>query len=611
MIKTVKAKLFGIIISLVVFVGLLIITTFVVLEKQSKDATVINLAGRQRMLTQKMSKDALSKASGFGDMEELLTTAKLFDKTLDGLINGDETLSLPKTESPTIVEGLKRVRNLWVPFKRNVEAIATTECGTAGSISGCKYVKENNIALLKEMNSVVKLYEIESEKGIKLLEAIQIGFFIISIIVGAFALFMIKRKIIDSLNNVTVAAKKIADGDINFTLEDNGVDEFDALRGSFNTMIANIKSFREAIIKEKEGVELKVDEAVKEAAERAKYLEEKSDELLRAMEISSTGDLSVHLDIEKNDEMGRIFEGFNKTMQSFRHMISKVTDAIEATASASTEISSNADEMAAGTHEQSSQVGEIANSVEMMMSGLNDTSENIEIAAQKAEEAGEFAKKGGEIINQTIEGMNAIAEVVTSSAVSVKELGAKSDQIGEIIQVINEIADQTNLLALNAAIEAARAGEQGRGFAVVADEVRKLAEKTTKATNEISERITQIQSVSTNTVNSIEEGNEKVILGKDLVTQAGTSINEIIFSFNEVMDVVSKVAASSREQSASTEEIVANIQGITTVTNEAAMGVQQIAEASEDLSRLTHELQSIISGFTIGATINTHGEVTI
>ena len=200
--------------------------------------------------------------------------------------------------------------------------------------------------------------------------------------------------------------------------------------------------------------------------------------------------------------------------------------------------------------------------------------------------------------------MNAIAEVVSSAAESVKDLGTKSDQIGEIIQVINEIADQTNLLALNAAIEAARAGEQGRGFAVVADEVRKLAEKTTHATKEISERINQIQSVSQNTVDSIEMGNEKVTFGKDLVTQAGNSIQDIITSFNEVVQVVNSVAETSKEQSAAAEEIIANIQGITTVTNEAAIGVQQIATASEDLSRLTNELQNIISGFKIGATIN-------
>ncbi len=599
MFKTVKAKLFGIVFTLVLFVSVLIITTFVVLDKQSKDATVINLAGKQRMLTQKMSKDALAKASGLGNMKELQNTSKLFDKTLSGLINGDESLELPRTTSLVILEGLKKVKNMWKPFKNNIELVANTECGSDESKKGCEYIKSSNIALLKQMNSVVKLYEIESKSGIAFLKTIQIIFLLLSLFVGAFAIFLIKKGIINNLNEIGKAAKKIADGAIDFTLVDNNRDEFDILRKEFNTMIVNIKSFKTTIIEEKKSVERKVEEAVKEAKEKSKYLERKSQELQLAMKISASGDLSNTLTIEKKDEMGEIFIGFNDTMKSFKDMISKVTDAIEATASASTEISSNADEMAAGTQEQSSQVQEIATSIESMLHGLSGSSENVEIAAQKAEEAGEYAKKGGEIVTQTIDGMNSIAEVVSSAADSVKELGSKSDQIGEIIQVINEIADQTNLLALNAAIEAARAGEQGRGFAVVADEVRKLADKTTKATNEIGERITQIQKVSSDTVVSIEEGNKKVELGKSLVTQAGASIQEIISSFNEVMNIVNSVAEGSREQSASAEEIIANIQGISTVTNETAMGVQQIATASEDLSRLTNELQYIISGFKI------------
>jgi len=195
--------------------------------------------------------------------------------------------------------------------------------------------------------------------------------------------------------------------------------------------------------------------------------------------------------------------------------------------------------------------------------------------------------------------MNTIADVVRKSAETVKELGQSSDQIGEIAQVIDDIADQTNLLALNAAIEAARAGEQGRGFAVVADEVRKLAERTTKATKEIAEMIKKIQKDTSGAVASMNRGEEEVEKGKQSALKAGDSLKEIIKGAESVVDLVNQVAAASEEQSSTAEEISKNIESINNVTNESAGGIQQIAHASEDLNRLTLNLQDLISNFKI------------
>jgi methyl-accepting chemotaxis protein len=195
--------------------------------------------------------------------------------------------------------------------------------------------------------------------------------------------------------------------------------------------------------------------------------------------------------------------------------------------------------------------------------------------------------------------MNRIAEVVGNAASTVRELGNSSNQIGEIIQVIDDIADQTNLLALNAAIEAARAGEQGRGFAVVADEVRKLAERTTKATKEIAAMIKRIQEDTGNAVQSIESGTKEVETGKDLAKKAIEALDEIIGSTNSTIDAVNQVAAASEEQSSAAEQISKSIEGISSVTQESAAGTQQIARAAEDLNKLTYNLQELISRFTI------------
>jgi methyl-accepting chemotaxis protein len=228
-----------------------------------------------------------------------------------------------------------------------------------------------------------------------------------------------------------------------------------------------------------------------------------------------------------------------------------------------------------------------------------ETTRNSSSAAEAAKHAGTIAKEGGIVINETINGMGRIAEVVRKAAVTVQALGKNSDQIGEIVQVIDDIADQTNLLALNAAIEAARAGEQGRGFAVVADEVRKLAERTTKATKEIATMIKQIQKDTEGAVVSMSEGTAEVEKGKQLADKAGDSLNQIIRGSEQVVDMATQVAAASEEQSATSEQISKNIEAISNVTQESTAGIQQIAKASEDLNQLTLNLQELVGHFKL------------
>jgi methyl-accepting chemotaxis protein len=202
-------------------------------------------------------------------------------------------------------------------------------------------------------------------------------------------------------------------------------------------------------------------------------------------------------------------------------------------------------------------------------------------------------------VEESVGGMKRIAGVVRRSAETVRTLGKSSDQIGRIISVIDDIADQTNLLALNAAIEAARAGEQGRGFAVVADEVRKLAERTTTATKEIANMIQTIQGETIQAVQSMELGTKEVDQGIAMADAAGSSLREIVELSQRVTDMVTQMASASEQQAGASEEISKSVEGISSVTQETATGIQQIARTAEDLNRLTDDLQRMIGRFKL------------
>ncbi|MFZ6031784.1 MAG: HAMP domain-containing methyl-accepting chemotaxis protein [Melioribacter sp.] len=296
-----------------------------------------------------------------------------------------------------------------------------------------------------------------------------------------------------------------------------------------------------------------------------------------------------------------IVNSINSLGESLTDILSNIAEMVNLTASISEQISSSTEQMAAGAQEQTAQANEVVLQVEEMTKTIMSTSKNATLASEASRKAGQVAREGGEVVNKTVEGMNKIADFVVNAAGKIQNLGKNSEQIGEIVQVIDDIANQTNLLALNAAIEAARAGEQGRGFAVVADEVRKLAERTTKATKEISDMIKRIQDVTENVVVSMSEGKGEVETGKELAQKAGKSLEEIIQASDAVLDVVNQVAAASEEQSATSEQINRNVETISKVTNESAAGIQQIAGAADELNRMTNNLRELIAKFKFAA----------
>jgi methyl-accepting chemotaxis protein len=316
------------------------------------------------------------------------------------------------------------------------------------------------------------------------------------------------------------------------------------------------------------------------------------------------GDLTKRLEIATHDELGELAKGFNTFLEKVHHIISQVAATAEQVASASEELSSSATLQAEGADTQQNQTTQIATAMQEMSSTVQQVSENCTRAAEASRKAAETANEGGKVVEQALTQMRSIADSVGSTAKKMGELGKSSDQIGLIAAVIDDIADQTNLLALNAAIEAARAGEQGRGFAVVADEVRKLAERTASATKEIAEMIKTIQSGTGGAVKAMEVGSRQVEEGVASTVRAGESLKQIIHMSEEVGSMITHIATAATEQAGATVEINRNMEQITQLVKESATAAQQSAKACQDLSELAMALQNMVDSFKLTADKN-------
>lgn len=321
--------------------------------------------------------------------------------------------------------------------------------------------------------------------------------------------------------------------------------------------------------------------------------------LRMAQEIADNNLALDDLEIKTGDEIGAAGVALNQMKNNLRDVIRSIASTAEHVASASEEISSAAAQQAKSAETHKDQTTQVATGLQQMAATVQQVSENSTAAADASRRAAEVARDGGVIVEETLTKMRAIADSVSSTAKKVAELGKSSDQIGRIVGVINDIADQTNLLALNAAIEAARAGEQGRGFAVVADEVRKLAERTTVATKEIAEMIRTVQQETTAAVTAMEDGTRQVEQGVLTTGRAGDALNQIIHVSEEVGEMITHIAAAATEQSSATEEINRNMEHIAKLVKESAVGAQQSAQACHDLSDLALDLQKLVSNFRL------------
>jgi methyl-accepting chemotaxis protein len=312
----------------------------------------------------------------------------------------------------------------------------------------------------------------------------------------------------------------------------------------------------------------------------------------------AAGDLTMQVEMHGKEATGA-FAAMNRMTVKLKALVTEVKSASEHVASGSAQLSASSEEITRTMNDQSNRSSQIATAAEEMSQTVIDIAKNASNIAQSSSETAGIAKKGAAVVEKSVIESKTIVETVNASAHVMQSLGQKSKQIGEIVDVINDIADQTNLLALNAAIEAARAGEQGRGFAVVADEVRKLAERTAKATSEISQMIGSIQGEVASAVDAMNHTNEKVNVGLQYSVEAGEQLKSIVQSVTSLQSLVQQIATATEEMSTTSEAISGDIQAVAGGAREISGGSDQIAQSSSELARLAGQLKNIVDQFKV------------
>ena len=391
---------------------------------------------------------------------------------------------------------------------------------------------------------------------------VGIGFGLVFILMVLPLSFHIVKSILSPLKEATAKAQEVADGNLNTEVVARGNDEITRLEKALGLMITTLSNNIEEI-------QIKGEQA----QEQARMAEEMAKEA---------------------EDAKTLAENKQKDMRTAAQRLEEVVNRISA---ASEKISSQAYEISSGADTQSKRIAETAAAMEQMNATVLEVARNSSNAAEMGSQARQQAQSGAEVVRESVEVINTTHNHTQSLKSQMDILGRQAESIGEIMTVIEDIADQTNLLALNAAIEAARAGEAGRGFAVVADEVRKLAEKTMGATSQVGESIKSIQQVTSRNIESVDCAVQDLDQAVNLSNQSGAMLQEIVNQVEKSSDQIQQIATAAEEQSATSEQINHTIEEVNNIVRETATGASQTAQAVEDLTEQMRELQTLIHDF--------------
>ena len=384
--------------------------------------------------------------------------------------------------------------------------------------------------------------------------------FIGALFVGLTLGLLIKKAIANPLVAIANKATLVAGGDLTQEFALTRKDELGSLGASLEQMVINLRN------------------RIAEAEQKSREAEEQSRKAQVAME-------EAHV-AKEAAEAGQ--KAILQAAEQVDQVVNRLSTATE-------ELSAQVEQSSRGTDMQRERVSSSATAMEEMNSTVLEVARNAGVAAEGSDRARQKAGQGEQIVQQSVNAINTVQSDTELLRRNMEELGRQAEAIGAIMTVISDIADQTNLLALNAAIEAARAGEAGRGFAVVADEVRKLAEKTMNATKEVGSAITGIQNGTRHSITAVEQTTENLNGATELVKKSGEALSLIVQEVSETAAQVSSIATAAEQQSAASEEITSSLEEINRMAGETAIAMQQSAQAVSDLAQQAQELQTLVN----------------
>lgn len=311
------------------------------------------------------------------------------------------------------------------------------------------------------------------------------------------------------------------------------------------------------------------------------------------------GDLTATIRQRSTDEIGQLFGSMRKVLDEFMEIVNRLNGLSVSLTDNSHDLTATTDELTSGACDQVQQSSAVAVALMQMNETVLEVAKSAQLAADASEKTSRHAENGSNVVAEAVREMNVIVADVQMSAGTIGQLDRSSQQIAEIVSTIEEIADQTNLLALNAAIEAARAGEQGRGFAVVADEVRALAERTTKATKEIDKMIREIHANTAKVVDSMSESEKEVGAGMERVQEAKEALEQIVQAAATSMEIIQQIATATEEQSSTVAEVSGSVEHIVNVTRDTEAVVSNIQSSAQRMTEMAAGLKEAVAWFKV------------